>query len=101
MCTSQQLDRIRTAIDRNPRKLRSILFASTFKRTFGGLADDDVLKRPPRGYAADHPAIDLLKLKRFAAWTEVKQKTGDWVPQAATMAKILFPLISYLRQVSF
>ena len=97
MIMPPQLDRIRTAIDRQPKKLRDILAAPAFQKTFGGLDMDSVLSRPPRGYAADHPAIDLLKLKHYAAWTEVPVPAGDWVVKATAMAKILYPLIEYLR----
>ncbi len=100
LTTPEQVDRIRTSIDRSPKTIMSILKAPAFKKTFGQLDDGDKLKRPPRGYAAEHPSIEVLKLKHFAAWAEVKPKAGDWVPQAATMAKALYPLIAYLRQVS-
>ena len=107
LITPPQLDRIRSAIDCHPHQLRAIIAAPAFRRTFGGLDADEVLRRPPRGYAADHPAIDLLKLKHYAAWTEVKPKkgpapaqAGDWVVHAAALAKVLYPFVSYLRQVS-
>jgi uncharacterized protein (DUF2461 family) len=31
----------------------------------GGLDQADILSRPPKGYDADNPAIDFLKLKSF------------------------------------
>lgn len=43
----------------------------TERMTLGG----DSLKRPPRGFAADHPLIDDLKRKDFIASAPLTQKT--------------------------
>ena len=98
----QQLEGMRRAIGRDPKKLRAILKAPAFRRTFGELNQDDALSRPPRGYPADHPAVDLLKLRRYAAWTffaagEVK---GDLAGLVARHCRTLAPLIAYERQAT-
>ncbi len=37
-----------------------------FKKYFpDGLDQDEILSRPPKGYEADNPAIEYLKLKSF------------------------------------
>lgn len=102
MMTPQQLNAVRDSIDRQPGQLRKIIEAPQFRKTFGGLAVDDQLKRPPRGFSADHPDIDLLKLKRFVAWTEwpVKQSSASGLAQeVAKKAEALYPLDVYLRHV--
>ena len=38
---------------------------TTFRKRFGALDPSDALKKVPKGYAADHPAADYLKLKHF------------------------------------
>lgn len=42
--------------------LRAIADAPDFKRVFGALSGDQLV-RPPKGFDADHPQIDLLKHK--------------------------------------
>ena len=62
---AQALGRIRDFIAQYPEKW----FAARDDRGFAGLwqLSGDRLKRPPRGYAADHPAIEDLKRKDFVA----------------------------------
>jgi len=60
---SASLAKIRQRIDEKPEAWQAILSSRSFKRQFewGG----DTLKRPPRGYSADHPFISSLKRKDF------------------------------------
>lgn len=58
------LARIRDAIVERPEAWQAIVEGTPFVQRFGGLTGDS-LKRPPRGYAADHPLIDDLKRKSF------------------------------------
>ncbi|MCW8908413.1 MAG: DUF2461 domain-containing protein [Sedimenticola sp.] len=62
---SRVLAAIRGFLDDNPAAWRRALEADGFKGHFA-LAGDS-LKRPPRGYSADHPLIDDLKRKDFIA----------------------------------
>ncbi len=64
MPTPDQLAAIRRAIDRDPTKLKAAINSKPFKRYFGSLSGEQ-LKTPPRGYAGDHPEIELLKYKQF------------------------------------
>ncbi|WPU64821.1 DUF2461 domain-containing protein [Peredibacter starrii] len=45
--------------------LEAILKDKAFKKTFGSLGMDSALTRPPKGFSADTPHIDLIKLKSF------------------------------------
>jgi len=45
-------------------QFRSIVESPTFKRTVGAVYGDSLM-RVPRGYPADHPAAEYLKLKQF------------------------------------
>ncbi len=38
---------------------------------FGGLSPEDSLVRPPKGFDADSPHIEQMKLKSFLVWREV------------------------------
>jgi uncharacterized protein (TIGR02453 family) len=55
------LDKIRTAIVEEPEKWSGVMKGITFFSAIEG----DQLKRPPRGYDADHPLIKDLKRKSF------------------------------------
>ena len=64
--TSQQLENVRHAIDRNASALRAVLATPDFSRYFGELRGEQ-LKVAPQGYPKDHPSIDLLRHKQFMA----------------------------------
>ncbi len=46
-----------------PKRLHAVIDAPKFTKAFGALDAEDRLKRVPSGYPADHPDIELLKLK--------------------------------------
>lgn len=79
---SVQLKRLRAAIDRDPKKIRSII-ARVEKKV--GPIEGESLKRPPAGFDPDHPAIDLLKMKqmfvsrRFDDELACSPKLVDWI----------------------
>jgi uncharacterized protein (TIGR02453 family) len=61
----ENLAKIRQEIDYNGDTLAGTLKERKFKKIFGNLWNDDKLKTMPKGYAADHPHRELLKLKSF------------------------------------
>ena len=64
MPPSDILKKIRQEIDYNPGKLIKYMESKQFKQYFGSFAGE-TLKTTPKGYAADHPHIDLLRLKSY------------------------------------
>ena len=62
--TGDELKKMRSAIDADPKKLRSII--KSVEKKFGEVKGEQ-LKRAPTGYDPDHPAIDLLRFKQL--WT--------------------------------
>lgn len=72
-----QLARLRDAIadDRTGPELQSI--AADLERVAGRLAAPDQLKTAPRGYAADHPRIELLRMKGLIGMFE--HPPGPWL----------------------
>lgn len=58
------INTIREEMDYNMDAFKTILETQSFLHYFGSMQGDQ-LKRPPRGYAADHPDIDLLRHKQF------------------------------------
>ena len=76
---SKLLRSIREAIDYNGEELQAVIDSKGFKKRFGSLIDGGSLTRPPKGITADHPHIDLLKQKSFAA--------GVYLPREACFKK--------------
>src|SRR5688572_27930715 len=68
-----ELLKIRNAIAKNTKEFLKFVEDKKFKHRFGDL-DGDRLSRPPKGFAADHPAIEYLKLKSFTVSEEFSAK---------------------------
>lgn len=66
---SRQLHQIRTHVAEQTTRFRTIVESAAFRRHFGTVAGDR-LKRVPRGFDADHPAADYLRLRQFLAGSE-------------------------------
>ncbi|PYO97110.1 MAG: DUF2461 domain-containing protein [Gemmatimonadetes bacterium] len=61
------LDRLRDAIAEKWKGFDRMVRDAAFKRRFGGLSDEAVLKRMPRGFPETHPAAAWLKYQSFTA----------------------------------
>jgi uncharacterized protein (TIGR02453 family) len=61
---TEALQKIRQEIDYNGDTIEGIVAESQFQKLFGSLQGEK-LQRPPKGYQADNPHIELLKLKSF------------------------------------
>ncbi len=59
------LTRLRDAIAEKPKQFEKLVSDRRVARRFGGLSDEAVLKRVPRGYAADHPGARWLRFQSF------------------------------------
>jgi uncharacterized protein (TIGR02453 family) len=97
--TPEQLKHIRAAIAEDPAKLRRIITAKAFQDYFGGLSGD-ALKTAPKGYGADHPALDLLRFKQFLAVHQVTDEQAlaeDFAAQVVQVCKALKPFATYLE----
>lgn len=96
----EQLARIRQEIDYNGPALHRILSAPDFRKLYAGL-DGEQLKRPPAGYPADHPDLDLLRHKSFVVSHPVPDATArrlnlaEYVPAAF---RTMRPFTDFLRE---
>ena len=63
----EALLKLRDAIAENPKRFERIAGDARVKRRFGGLDEEAVLKRVPRGYSPNHPAARWLKFQSFVA----------------------------------
>lgn len=76
------LNRLRDAIAEDYKGFDRIVRDRGFVRRFGGLDDEAVLKRMPRGFPETHPAARWLKYQSFVAGRELRdaQVTSPRLP---------------------
>ena len=97
---SPELLKIRNAIVANTKEFLKIVENRKFSDRFGDL-DGDRLSRPPKGFPADHPAIEYLKLKSFTVsepFTARDVTSTDYPKKLTDSFKAAYPLIGFLRQ---
>jgi uncharacterized protein (TIGR02453 family) len=95
-----ELLKIRNAVAANTQEFLKIVESGPFKDHFGDL-DGDRLSKPPKGFAADHPAIEFLKLKSFTVSEEFSAKDAvspDYPKMLADSFKAAYPLVVFLRR---
>jgi len=95
------LGRIRRYIAKNPGALTRVLREPRFRKTYGGLAEEDALVRPPKGFSADTPHIEAIKLKHYFGLIEVdlvKRPPRDLAGAIAGYFRDLVPLMEWLRK---
>lgn len=93
------LKKIREEIDYNTSEFLNIIHAKSFENTFK-LSQEDKLKNAPKGYEADHPQIELLKLKSFIAIYPLKDKElleAGIVDKLKNAFESVYPFILFLR----
>ena len=91
------LARIRDAIVERGKAWKSARDAAGFKRIYS--LDGGALKRPPRGYAADHPLIEDLKRTDFIATCSIDDDElfeKDFAARVAKRFDAATPLMQFL-----
>lgn len=92
---------IRNAIANDTDKFLKIVEKKSFKDQFGELRGER-LKTAPKGFDADHKAVEYLKLKAFVAFEELhddKFLTSAEFPKYLVAAfEEMFPLTAFLRE---
>ncbi len=98
-----KLASVRQEIDYNLDDWKKILNAKKFKATFeNGLSQDDILQRPPKGYDAENPAIEFLKLKSFIVskkLSDAELLDKDFVKNITTLYTVVKPMLDFLNIV--
>ncbi len=95
------IQRIRQDIDLNYKEFRKMLANKTLVNTFGGI-EGDQLSSAPRGYAKDHPAIDLLRYKQFILRYPFKDKdvlSPDFLNKVNDVFKKMRPFLDFMSEV--
>lgn len=96
---SQRLHQVRTAIAAHPEKWRKVIAGKEFQQqcTFWG----ESLKRPPQGFAADHPLIEDLKRKDFVVTiplTQAQLCNANFMREFVANCRIISPVAGFLSK---
>lgn len=95
------LKRIRQEIDIDGEEYRSILNNKTFNSVWGELQGEAV-KTAPKGYAKDHPHIDLLRFKQHIFtinYTDKEICQPDFINRADKALQAVRPFVNYMSEV--
>lgn len=101
MPSSDDLRNYREAVARKPEKLRKLLADKNFVRVFGKV-EGEQLKTAPKGYAPDHPAIDLLRYKQMVASLPLPDEvvtSADFSDLLLDGCKVLKPFLDYFKEI--
>lgn len=98
-----ELKKVRKEIEFFHDDLNKILNQETFKKEFVNLSHDEgsKLKRAPKDFDPEHPAIELLKLKSFTASQKLDYKSilkPDFAKTIAQKLIVLKPLNDFLNR---
>lgn len=67
---SDQVERYRSAVDEDRSGVRLTQHIKQLRER-GYVVDGDMLKTKPRGYAADHPRLELLRYRTLMGWRDI------------------------------
>ncbi len=97
--TPEQIRKIRQEVDYNAAELKKIVDEPRFKELFGPIQGEK-LQRPPKGYPADHPNLELLKLKSYMAmhtYSDEEVKARDFTEKLLEAFRTVQPFHEYLN----
>lgn len=96
------LKKFRVAIAGDPRAFERVVLAPPLVRHFGGLSEDSMLKRAPRGYCEDDPAARWLKFQSFTVGrrlTDAQVTSGRLTAMLESEFTTMLPLVRWLNGV--
>ncbi len=91
---------LRRHVAAHHQKLRAILDAPGFRRLFGELWGEQ-LTRAPKGFPADHPAVDLLRYKHYLVDTIRPPRLAEspkFLPEILRLFRAMMPLVRFLNE---
>lgn len=95
------LNKLRDGIAEDPDGFERIVLSPSFRRRFGGLSDEAVLKRMPRGYPDHHPAARWLRYQSFTigrALTDAQVTSPRLGQRLQTEFTAMLPLVRWLNR---
>jgi len=93
------LNKLRDAIAEEPRGFDRMV--KSLPKRFGGLSDEEVLKRMPRGFAEDHPAGKWLRYQSFTTGrglTDAQVTSARLNALVAKEFEAMLPLVRWLNK---
>lgn len=100
MPSPQNLAAIRQEIDYQWEGFEKIILTKTFKSRFGSITGDKLV-RPPKGYEAENPAIEYLKMKGFIAQRKLEDTDLSDKKLMTTLLKdieIMKPFVDFIGE---
>lgn len=97
---ADHLKAIRQEIDYNAHALREIVENKDFVKLFGDFTKQEQLKNVPKEYSANNENINLLKLKSFVAFHQMKEEDlskPDSVEKIASVCAKIYPLNVFIN----
>jgi uncharacterized protein (TIGR02453 family) len=97
----EQFARWRAAVDKDASTVKKIIGRKEFAAAFGGMMGEK-LARVPRGYPADHPEHELLRLKEMAVMHIVTDKdllSSSVVQDSVAVYRTMKPFLDYLGSI--
>ncbi len=94
------LAKIRQEIDYSPKELLKVIENPAFIKKFNGL-EGEKLKTAPKGYAKDHPHVELLKHKSYIISRKVSDTEllkSDVIASAVDDYQAMLPLNQFLSR---
>lgn len=98
---SHSLFKIRNKIANDSNRFRKIINDPKFQETFGNTFYAEKVKTVPRGFAKEHPMIDILKYKGFAVARKLKNIDLTSKLSSEDIVKlfgVVYPLNQFLDQ---
>ena len=98
---SSDLLHIRKHLQQDPDSLRAILASASFKDNFVALRGSQ-LKRAPKGFDVEDPAIDLLRYKQYFvrhSFTNEEVMQPDFLNKVVIQFENMRPFFDYMSDI--
>jgi uncharacterized protein (TIGR02453 family) len=99
MPTPEMLRTLRNHIAERPAEFRRLIGSKTLRKLFGEMHGGQ-LSRVPKGFAADHPAADLLRYKQYVFYVELPPDlitSPELFGEVRKRFRALTPLVDFLN----
>ena len=96
------LHTLRDAIADDPRAFARIVTERRVTRRFGGMDEEAMLTRVPRGYAPDHPGARWLRFQSFTLGRELRDAEATSARLPALLEadfRLILPLVRWINGV--
>ncbi|WP_394991351.1 DUF2461 domain-containing protein [Emticicia sp.] len=101
--TTSQLASFRQEIDYNPQHIKGIIENKDFREYYNEISGERV-KKMPKGYAIDHPEIELLKYKQLFfihRYSDEEVLGKNFAQEIINGCQILKPYLDYINHLFF